>query len=161
MKKLLFINVLVAVAITWVSCGGNKSNNEPTTFLAYLKIDMDALQRGSNETLPVLVDELLWISGSDTETLLKYGFDPEEVDDDYELYNEKEEWVAYTATKNTTFRVEYDLERFNIMRRELELDDFKHYVFSYQEKYPTATILANITIDKADKVIRIEEFYVP
>ena len=97
----------------------------------------------------------LWINGDDIETLEKYGIPPDEVNNDYALVNETEEWVTYTVTVSTEFSVEYSTEHNELMRREIGIDEF----FDYCMK--DSTILANVTVSEAGEVIRLDEVYVP
>jgi hypothetical protein len=55
----------------------NGSKESSTTeMLVYLKL---AEGRQSDDQLKLLMDDVLWINGNDTETLKKYGIDPDDV----------------------------------------------------------------------------------
>ena len=116
--------------------------------LAYLKLDNNQ----SGAQLRLLYDEVLWISGDDTETLRKYGFDPEEVADDYQLYNEDEFWLLAVTTPETTFKIhQYNEGYINVNQAA-----FKKRLMQGDD----TSILAKITISNG-VVISVDEVYIP
>ena len=131
----------------------NETPNEATNLFGYLKL----ADHQSGDQLQLLFDELLWIRGDDTETLLKYGFDPEEVCNDYELYNEKEEWIPFVTSSETTFTLfRWDDEgRFEFFNPSMA--EFKQYLSQFDEY---GGILADITVSNG-VALTIKERYVP
>jgi predicted small lipoprotein YifL len=127
--------------------------------VAYVRLDPSETAGGAW----LLIDELLWINGDDIETLAKYGIDEDDVNNDYVIINEVEEWVSHTAADNAVFRVEFNQgdydEWFN--RRELGREEFMAYVAYVMENFYDGAVLADVTIDGNGSVTRVAERYVP
>jgi hypothetical protein len=130
----------------------NETPSEVTNLFGYLKL----ADHQSGDQLQLLFDELLWIRGDDTETLLKYGFDPEEVCNDYELYNEKVEWIPFVTSSETTFTLFRwdDEDRFEFFNPSMA--EFKQYLKQLNDR----SILADITVSNG-VALTIKERYVP
>jgi hypothetical protein len=122
------------------------------TFFAYVKFDGTQ----PDDQLRLLIDDVLWINGDDKETLKKYGFNPDEVANDYELYNEVEVWVPVITFPETTFRISvYDDEGIP-QYREVERERFKQHL-NQSENY---RILAKVTV-AGEYIFSVGEVYIP
>ena len=130
----------------------NETPNAVTELLVYLKL----ADRQSGDQLQLLFDELLWINGNDTKTLLKYGFNPEDVCNDYELYNEKEEWIPVVASSETTISSFRWDDEGNFEFVNMDLAEFKQYL----KRWDGCSILADITVSNG-VALTIKERYVP
>jgi len=130
----------------------NETPSEVTNLFGYLKL----ADHQSGDQLQLLFDELLWIRGDDTETLLKYGFDPENVDDDYELYNEKVEWIPFVTSSETTISSFRWDDEGNFEFVNMDLAEFKQYL----KRWDGCSILADITVSNGI-ALTIKERYVP
>ena len=142
-------------AVNEVSAGSAVSSSKTSVnneLLVYLKLDGNS----SGNALRLLMDEVLWISGDDTETLIKYGFDPENVDNDYELYNEKEEWFPVVTCPETTFKIwQYSDEGFP-ENRDVDLAAFRQHL----SRRDDCAILAKVTVSDG-AVLTVKEQYIP
>jgi hypothetical protein len=126
---------------------------EPSeTFHAYVKYDKPI----SGGQFRLLMDEVLWINGDDKETLKKYGFDPDNVDNDYELYNETEDWIIVLTKPESEFRISvYDDDGFP-QYREVDHARFKKHLTEGDGR----TILARVTISEG-YAVSVNEVYIP
>jgi hypothetical protein len=103
----------------------------------------------------LLIDEQLWINGEDTETLIKYGFDPDN-GYDYELYNETEEWITVNIQPETTFNIiQYSDEGYAEFH-DVNWNQFKQYMSEGTNR----PILATITV-RDGNVLAVKEKYMP
>lgn len=115
---------------------------------------------------------MLWIDGTDTAALKKYGIDPAGVDNDYVMVDTGEPWKRYEWTMyDTKFTVQYDKDRNNVTpNRKVGIGEFGTYMEtapeigdwvadSAQEK----GILADVTIagSNSSRAVRVDEVYVP
>jgi len=146
MKKVLFLSCLMPMVLF---AGCNNLQTEKEVF-GYLRLE--GMQANGN--LQMLFDELLYISGNDTETLLKYGFSPEDVTNDYELYNEKEEWLSVELMPNATFSIIIYVDDMYPAPTEVNFATFKQYMLNRSE------ILAKIKMS-GKKAHSVYEVYVP
>jgi hypothetical protein len=123
-------------------------------FYAYLKFSGTQ----PDGELRLLIDDLLWIDGDDTKTLEKYGFDPKEVTDDYELYNEVEKWVPVVTFPETTFNILYYDESSvpYIKSRDVDRARFKQYLC----KESGDRIFAKVTV-AGEYIFSVREIYLP
>jgi hypothetical protein len=132
---------------------GQETSQDKSKFMAYVKYD-SVLPDGR---LRFLIDDVLMVSGDDTAALKKYGIDPNDVNNDYAMYNEKEEWLPYTTPRDheTTFIIIYFDENSKMERRKLDSKEFIKHVQSRE-----SGILATVTV-KEGYLVSIEEYYVP
>jgi hypothetical protein len=137
--------------------GGVAAASEfPLTFLALVKIDIETWRTGDGDgPLPILVDDVLWITGDDVETLKKYGFDPD-AENDYVIVNETEKWVSYWVTDGTVFSV-IDLELGSSV---VSLQDFRDKLLNIFNEWD-GSIWADVSIAETGEVIGVKERYVP
>jgi hypothetical protein len=106
--------------------------------------------------LRLLIDDLLWINGDDKETLKKYGIDPENITNDYALYNEVEEWLPYITNPEATFRISiYDDEGFP-KYQEVDHARFAKHLTEWEDR----SILAKVTVVMG-YIVAVNEIYVP
>jgi hypothetical protein len=111
-----------------------------------------------NGQMQLLFDELLQISGEDTETLKKYGYNPDE-GYDYIIHNVVEEWVMISTLPETKYEiVVYDKEFGSPTgNKEVDKENFLNYLRG--EEYPRQ-IFADI-IFESGKVYSVKEKYIP
>lgn len=127
------------------------------TFLAYVKCDVSAAPT-SGKALAILADEILWIDGDDEQVLLQYGIAPDDVNNDYAIVNEAEEWEPYLVAQKAAFFVQYTQD-YELDPREIGWAEFAGYLAQAQDY----GILAEITVAEVEtrEVIRIAEIYTP
>lgn len=125
------------------------------TFLAYVKRDPSATS-ASGETLAILADKILWIDGDDEKMLRQYGIEPDDVDNDYAIVNEAEEWESYSVAAKASFFVQYTQD-YELDPREVEREEFAEYLAQTQDN----GILAEVTVADGREVTRIAEVYTP
>lgn len=148
-----------AYGYTIIGCVEAASLDLPTIILAYVKIDTDAWQSGDEaDRLPLLMDEVLMVSGDDIENLQMYEIDPDSVSNDYALINEDEIWESYAATRDTVFTV-VNYGNLELGPVDIGLSEFRDYMLKMQQQ--GLLVLARVTVAGAGVVIRIEEQYVP
>jgi|GEM_PF-2709802 len=116
---------------------------------------------------------MLWIDGTDTETLKKYGIKPEDVFDDYELVDTGEKWEKVEWTMDDTkFTVQYDknYEELAHPAREIDFAAFAKYMKKAPplgDRVPDSAeergILADVTLSGtiSGRVLKVDEVYVP
>lgn len=131
---------------------------EPTAFpqepfLAYVKRDTSVSSEDGH--LMLLIDDVLWIDGEDEAALIEHGISPDEVYNDYVIYNEAEEWASYIATGETVFFVQYDFN-YDLNQREVGLAEFERYLIAMSDD----GILARITVLDG-LLLNVTEIYTP
>ena len=126
---------------------GAASGKAQKTFLAHVKIDW-AADTGTGP-LALLIDDVEMVTGDD-------------LDDNYTLVNETEDWVPYTATERTAFSVQYDLTRMELDQRAVGLQEFRQYLCLLPDgnDQGPVVILANVTA-QGGRALKVEEVYVP
>ena len=129
------------------------------TEVAYVKIDenstssfLDFIQ------LPLLIDDVVWVNWNDFELQEKYGLTDDDMDNDYALVNEIEEWVSYFATENTTF-ILANYEDLASVPVEVSLEEFRAYALDRQQS--GGSVLAEVLISPTGEVLKVEELYTP
>lgn len=147
-------DVITDTEMTLQEWRGHGGETRPVnTFTAYVKCD----SRHPGYGLSLLVDDVLWIDGDDTETLNKCGIRPEDVANDYALYNESEEWLAFTTISSATFRIVHmDPDNGNVSAQPVEQVDF----CKYMSETGNVGILAKVTIE-GESILSVEEIYTP
>ena len=130
-----------------------EDKTEAKTIFCYVKLD--GVQ--ANGQLQLLVDELLWIRGDDAATLLKYGYDPDDVFEDYLIHNDVEEWAPIVTNPETTYRmIIYDDEADMVVQHiDVDRERFKQHLSDGYSKY------ADVTISPSGYVYSVNEKYVP
>jgi len=126
---------------------------EAKTMFCYVKFD--GVQ--ANGQMQLFVDELLWIRGDDAATLLKYGYDPDDVFEDFRIHNEVEEWVPIVTNPETAYRIIVYDDNAEMVVQHIDVDRerFKQHLSDGYSKY------ANVTISPSGYVYSVNEFYVP
>jgi len=120
--------------------------------------DLKLGSRQADGQVQLLFDDLLWISASDHETLLKYGYIndiDEDLGYDYMVHNEVEEWVPYLTLPETTFRIRlYDFETYTAEFIDADLERFIQHI---SDGY---AIPVNVVISSG-YIYSVEEIYIP
>ena len=129
------------------------------TEVAYVKIDenstssfLDFIQ------LPLLIDDVVWVGRNDYDLREKYGLTDDDMDNDYALVNEIEEWISYFATENTSFLLA-DFSDPASRPTEVSLEEFREYALDRQQF--GSSVLAKIQISPTGEVLKIQELYTP
>jgi len=149
--KIVICMAIIAMQIAAASQSKETAKTKQAeTFLAYVKLDKEH----PKNQLRLLIDDVLLIGGNDTAALKKYGIDPEDVNNDYAMYNESEKWVAVTTTPKTTFKIIH-FDNSNMRHLKLDLNAFKKYMQNRENG-----ILATVTV-AGGNIFSIEEYYVP
>ncbi|MCL2727973.1 MAG: hypothetical protein FWD56_06285 [Bacteroidales bacterium] len=118
----------------------------------YLKLD----GRQSGNELRILIDELIWVNINDTEALMKYGIDPEDMLYDNDVVNEKEEWVLVLTCPETTFSIVRYTDEGYVERPDVDKNTFRQHM-SWRDDY---TILAKVTLLDG-RLLSVYEYYTP
>ena len=110
-----------------------------------------------NGQLQLLFDEAVYIRGNDTETLIKYGYDPEDVVEDYRIHNPAEKWVPIVTNPETTYRIiVYDDNADMVVQHiDVDVERFKQHLSDGSSK------LVNMTVSSSGAVYSVNEYYVP
>ena len=126
------------------------------TFHAYVKLAAQQPEEG----VGLLIDDVLWIRGDETEKLKRHGFDPANVDNDYVLYNAKEEWLSGATYEAKFTIVRYDAEGIPDPNVKVQAAEFIQHLKANSER----GILAILTASREGKrytVFSVKEVYVP
>ena len=171
MKKVLVILISLLTISLLAGCKEKKSEQAVTaedyenetvattvdetdvkSVLAYLKLG--SVQ--SNGQLELLFDEVLFISWNEPETILKYGYDPEDVGE-FLIHNEVEEWASILTSPQTIYTIViYDYNSDMVVQFiEVDLERFKQHLNDKNE------FLADITISASGSVYSVKERYMP
>jgi len=102
----------------------------------------------------LLVDEVTWVSGGDTETLARYGIDPEDVTNDYAIVDADGDYRAYQVAEGAPCYVQYP--RIEKIHGFVTLDELRDYLGKHGDEK-----LMELILDKDDKVTFIYEPYTP
>ena len=102
----------------------------------------------------LLVDEVTWVSGGDTETLARYGIDPEDVTNDYAIVDADGDYKAYQVAEGAPCYVQYP--RIETIHGFVTLDELRDYLGKHGDEK-----LMELILDKDDKVTFIYEPYTP
>ena len=134
-------------------------DNSTAGFFAQVKLDEAAWQTGANDgCLPILTFEYLMISGDDAETLIHYGFDPDD-GYDYEIAAISTDWAQYEATSDTQISLYKFDDEIGIITWEGTLDELKDKLLEVLEF--DGSLWAEVTISESGEVLKIDEVYIP
>ncbi|MCL2072909.1 MAG: hypothetical protein FWH18_03240 [Marinilabiliaceae bacterium] len=124
------------------------------TIMGYIKFESNT----PNGNLQLLFDEVLWIKGNDTETMKKYGYDHEDIFEDFILHNEVEDWKSITTNNETTYQIiVYDYNTDMVVQFvDVSQERFKQHLV--EKDY---AILVNLSTTKSGAVQSINEHYMP
>jgi hypothetical protein len=122
------------------------------TFHAYVKFG----KKVADGQFQLLIDNFLWINGDDRETLKKYGFDPDNVDNDYEIYNEIEEWVPVITFPETKYKIFVYNEEGVGSYYDVDQEWFRQHLCEWEGK----TIVAKVTV-AGEYIFSVDEIYIP
>ena len=114
--------------------------------LGYVKPDK------AKDTL--LADEVTWVSGEDTETLARYGIDPEDITNDYAIVDNDGDYKAYQVAEGTPCYVQYPGE--DKIHGFVTFEELRNYLGN-----SGSGRLIELILDKDDKVTFIYEPYTP
>ena len=114
--------------------------------LGYVKPDK------AKDTL--LADEVTWVSGEDTETLARYGIDPEDITNDYAIVDNDGDYKAYQVAEGTLCYVQYPGE--DKIHGFVTFEELRNYLGNNGSGR-----LIELILDKDDKVTFIYEPYTP
>ncbi len=107
----------------------------------------------------LLVDDLVWVSWDDTDLIAEYHLENAYFDDDYALYNAKEEYtpVMTIGDEGTKFFiVDYDVNGSLIFDKQVSSDEFVEKLKG--QSYP---MLAELKLEEDGFVSEVREVYVP
>jgi hypothetical protein len=137
----------------------NAVDSGPPAIFAQVKFDADAWQVGAGDVrLPILAFEHLMISGDDTETMIKYGFDPD-AGYDYEIAKISSEWARFVVTENTQISLYKLDDETGFTFWEGTFEELKDKLLEALEF--DGTIWAELTVAEGGEVLRIDEVYIP
>ena len=114
--------------------------------LGYVKPDK------AKDTL--LADEVTWVSGEDTETLARYGIDPEDITNDYAIVDADGDYKAYQVAEDAPCYVQYPGE--DKIHGFVTQEELRNYLGKNGDGK-----LLELILDKDDKVTFIYEPYTP
>jgi hypothetical protein len=150
--KIMYYDIIMDTEISLAEWRGNVSGVSSNKFYAWVKFSGTE----PNGELRLLIDDVIMINGDDMESLKKYGIDPENVANDYALYNEVEDWVSIITLPETTYKiVAYDDDGIPD-RYDADKARFKKHMTQRNGFY----ILAIVTVEN-EHLIAIDEQYVP
>lgn len=99
-------------------------------------------------------DEVEWVTEDDTEAIEKYGLDPNEFYDDYQIGGFTAQYQEYPVTKDCAFYVQYPEDK---LHKLLDRDEFESYLTRYDED----GMLMNFLMDETGNVVFVYEPYTP
>ena len=102
----------------------------------------------------LLADEVTWVSGEDTETLARYGIDPEDITNDYAIVDADGDYKAYQVAEDAPCYVQYPGE--DKIHGFVTQEELRNYLGKNGDGK-----LLELILDKDDKVTFIYEPYTP
>jgi len=130
-------------------------DTDVNTIMGFIKFE----SKTPDGQLQLIIDEVLWIRGDDAKTLKKYGYDPEEVFEDFILHNEVVEWKQITTNPETTYRIiMYESNADDVVVKNIDVDMEKFDLYLFDNNYG---VLVKITKSPSGAIQSINEHYMP